>query len=150
MENFDKITLKIKRLKENAIVPQRQTQGSAGYDLCACIAGEFAIEPGDMVILPTGIAVEVPNGHAGMVFARSGLSLKHGIHLTNGVGVIDSDYRGEVNVGLTNSSRKPYIIKPGERVAQLIIMPVALPEVELVESMSETQRGDGGLGSTGS
>lgn len=148
MEN-NKNKLKVKKLKENAVIPKRQTIGSAGYDLCACIAREFKIEPGEMVIIPTGIAIEVPKGYAGMVFARSGISLKYGIHLSNGVGVIDSDYRGEVNVGLKNSSHSAYVVKPNERIAQLIIMPVLLPEIEETNEMTETERSGGGLGSTG-
>lgn len=142
--------LKIKRLREEAVLPERKTPGSAGYDLCACIAGEFTIEPGALVILPTGLAAEVPEGCAGMIFTRSGLGVKHGITVTNGVGVIDSDYRGEIHVGLRNSSKVPYTVIPGERIAQLIVMPVALFEVRQTDSLSETQRGEKGFGSTGS
>ena len=141
--------LKIKRLREEAVLPERKTPGSAGYDLCACIAGEFTIEPGALVIRPTGLAAEVPEGCAGMIFTRSGLGVKHGITVTNGVGVIDSDYRGEIHVGLRNSSQTAYTVRPGERIAQLIVLPVCLPQVEEIQELSETQRGAGGFGSTG-
>ena len=141
--------LKIKKLREEAVLPERKTPGSAGYDLCACIAGDFTIEPGELVILPTGLAAEIPEGCAGMIFTRSGLGVKHGIAVSNGVGVIDSDYRGEIHVGLRNNSQIAYTISPGERIAQLIVMPVCLPEVVEIEELSKTERGAGGFGSTG-
>ncbi len=143
------MVLKIKRLREQAELPRRQTAGSAGYDLCACIAAPYTIEPGEQALFPTGFAVEVPEGCAGMIFSRSGLGIKHGIVASNGVGVIDSDYRGEVHVGLRNSGREPYMVQPGERIAQLIVMPVCLPQLEEVEALTETARGAGGFGSTG-
>lgn len=141
--------MKIKKLREDAVLPERKTPGSAGYDLCACIAGEFTIEPGELAIFPTGLAAEIPQGCAGMIFTRSGLGVKHGVAVANGVGVIDSDYRGEIHVGLRNSSQTPYTVRPGERIAQLIVMPVCLPEVEEAEELSQTQRGEAGFGSTG-
>ncbi len=146
---MEKMVLKFKRLRENAILPERKTPGSAGYDLCACIASDFVIEPGELAIFPTGLAAEIPQGCAGMIFTRSGLGVKHGVAVANGVGVIDSDYRGEIHVGLRNSSSIPYTVNPGERIAQLIIMPVCLPEVEEAQELSQTQRGDAGFGSTG-
>jgi len=145
----EKKVLKFKRLREDAVLPERKTAGSAGYDLCACIAGEFTIEPGELALFPTGLAAEIPEGCAGMIFTRSGLGVKHGVAVSNGVGVIDSDYRGEIHVGLRNSGKIPYTIRPGERIAQLIVMPVCLPVVEEAEELSETQRGAGGFGSTG-
>ena len=145
----EKQLLKIKKLREEAVLPERKTPGSAGYDLCACIAGDFTIEPGELVILPTGLAAEIPEGCAGMIFTRSGLGVKHGIAVGNGVGVIDSDYRGEIHVGLRNNSQIAYTVSPGERIAQLIVMPVCLPEVVEIEELSETERGAGGFGSTG-
>ncbi len=141
--------LKVKRLKETAVLPERKTAGSAGYDLHACIAAPFTIEPGELVMLPTGLAMEIPKGHAGMIFTRSGLGVKHGIAVSNGVGVIDSDYRGEVHVGLRNSSKTPYTVEPNERIAQLIVMPVCTPRVEETDTLTETERGEGGFGSTG-
>ncbi|MCH5353947.1 MAG: dUTP diphosphatase [Acutalibacter sp.] len=145
----EKQLLKIKKLREEAVLPERKTPGSAGYDLCACIAGDFTIEPGELVILPTGLAAEIPEGCAGMIFTRSGLGVKHGIAVGNGVGVIDSDYRGEIHVGLRNNSQIAYTVSPGDRIAQLIVMPVCLPEVVEIEELSETERGAGGFGSTG-
>lgn len=141
--------LKVKRLKEAAVLPERKTQGSAGYDLHACIAAPFTIEPGELVMLPTGLAMEIPKGHAGMIFTRSGLGVKHGIAVSNGVGVIDSDYRGEIHVGLRNSGKAAYTVEPGERIAQLIVMPVCTPQFLETEVLSETERGEGGFGSTG-
>lgn len=141
--------LRIKKLREEAVLPERKTPGSAGYDLCACVAADFTIEPGELAIFPTGLAAEVPEGCAGLIFTRSGLGVKHGITVANGVGVIDSDYRGEIHVGLRNSSKTAYTVSPGERIAQMIIMPVCLPEVQEIEELSETQRGAGGFGSTG-
>lgn len=149
METTNKMVLKMKRLREDAVLPERKTAGSAGYDLRACIAGEFTIEPGELALFPTGLAAEIPEGCAGMIFTRSGLGVKHGVAVSNGVGVIDSDYRGEIHVGLRNSSKTPYTIRPGERIAQLIVMPVCLPVVQEVQELSETQRGEGGFGSTG-
>ena len=137
------------KLKEGAIIPERKTSGSAGYDLCACIAADFVMEPGDFVIIPTGLAVEIPQGYAGMIFTRSGLGVKHGVHVSNGVGVIDSDYRGEIHVGLRNLGKLPYTISVNERIAQLILMPVFTPEIEEVFTLTETERGAGGFGSTG-
>ncbi len=146
---MEQSVLKIKRLRREAVLPERKTPGSAGYDLCACVAQDFTIEPGELAIFPTGLAAEIPSGCAGMIFTRSGLGVKHGVAVANGVGVIDSDYRGEIHVGLRNSSQIPYTVRPGERIAQLIIMPVCLPEVEEAAELSETQRGTGGFGSTG-
>ena len=143
-------TVKIKKVRENAAVPQRATAGSAGADLCACIDEPITINPGDLAKIPTGIAIALPNPQLGaFLFARSGLGVKHGICLSNGVGVVDSDYRGEISVGLCNVGNKPYTIEPGERIAQMVIMPVALPQLCEVDELDKTQRGDGGFGSTG-
>lgn len=130
--------------------PQRATAGSAGMDLAACIDEAVTIAPRQLVKIPTGIAIALPGPeYAALIFARSGLGVKHGIALSNGVGVIDSDYRGEIMVGLTNLSDTPYTIHPGDRVAQLVVTPVALPELERVEELDDTGRGAGGFGSTG-
>lgn len=142
--------IKIKRLRENIALPKRATPGSAGMDLCACIEEEITINPGDLVTIPTGIAISLPSeNYMANIYARSGLGVKHGICLSNGVGVVDSDYRGEVCVGLCNVSKKPYTITPGERVAQLVIQVVAVMDVEEVEFLEDTSRGAGGFGSTG-
>lgn len=142
--------IRVKKLDEKAVVPQRATEGSAGADLFACIDEPVLIKPGEIKIIKTGIAIEIPDkNYAAFVYARSGLGIKHGICLANGVGVIDSDYRGEICVGLCNISQKPYTVEPGERVAQMVIMPVDTAEYEEVDNINATQRGKGGFGSTG-
>lgn len=143
------MVLKLMRVREGAIIPKQATAGSAGYDLCACINAPQTIEPGERCVFPSGLAAEIPAGTAGFVFTRSGLGIKKGIHVTNGVGVIDSDYRGEIRIGLHNLSAEPYTVQPGERIAQMIIMPYFAPVIEEVTSLTETDRGAGGFGSTG-
>lgn len=142
--------LKIKKVKDNAKIPKIATSGAAGMDLYACITEKITVEPQKIAIIPTGIAIELPNPSvAAFVYARSGLGIKHGICLANGVGVIDSDYRGEICVGLCNVSDKPYTVEPFERVAQMVIAPVIVPTVTEVSELSDTDRGEGGFGSTG-
>lgn len=142
--------LKIKKVQENAVIPKRATEGSAGLDLCACIDKPLTLNGGDTALIPTGLAIELPSSQYGaFVFARSGLSIKHGIGLLNAVGVIDSDYRGEIKVGVINQIQEPYTIEPGERIAQLVIMPVATLPVEEAQTLGESERGAGGFGSTG-
>lgn len=142
--------LKIKKVQENAVIPKRATEGSAGLDLCACIDAPLTLSSGDTALIPTGLAIELPSSQYGaFVFARSGLSIKHGIGLLNAVGVIDSDYRGEIKVGVINQIKEPYTIEPGERIAQLVIMPVATLPVEKAQTLGESERGAGGFGSTG-
>lgn len=119
-------------------------------DLTAHISEPITIAPRQRILLPTGIAIALPSAeYVALVFARSSLGAKHGISLSNGVGVIDSDYRGEIKVGLTNHSDEPYTIHPGDRVAQLAIMPVVQANIVPVEELDETDRGSGGFGSTG-
>lgn len=142
--------LKIKKVKENAKIPERATSGSAGIDLCACIDEPITLVGGDTALVPTGIAIALPSAEYGaFVFPRSGISVKHGIGLLNSVGVIDSDYRGEIMVGLINQIDKAYTIQPGERIAQLVVMPVVPMPIEEVAQLDGTERGDGGFGSTG-
>ncbi len=142
--------LKIKKLKENAVVPTRATDGAAGYDLSACIEKDVVLHPGCTALIPTGIGIQLcGNNCAAFIFARSGLAVKHGIALANGVGVVDSDYRGEICVGLQNRSKESFTVKPGMRIAQMVIMPVVLPLVEESTELEDTQRGKGGFGSTG-
>ena len=143
------MVLKLMRVREGAIIPKQATAGSAGYDLCACMDAPQTIEPGERCVFPSGLAAEIPAGTAGFVFTRSGHGIKQGIHVTNGVGVIDSDYRGEIHIGLHNLSAEPYTVQPGERIAQMIIMPYFAPVIEEVTSLTETDRGAGGFGSTG-
>ena len=130
--------------------PARATEGSAGIDLAACTDEPVTIAPRALVRIPTGIAIALPSqDYVALVFARSGLGIKHGVSLSNGVGVIDSDYRGEIAVGLTNLSDTPYTVRPGDRIAQLAVVPVARPELVWTEDLEDTGRGAGGFGSTG-
>lgn len=129
--------------------PVRATEGSAGFDLTAAIPTPSAIPSGARALIPTGLAVALEPLTMGLVFARSGLATKHGIALSNGVGVIDSDYRGEVRVGLVNLSEEAYVIEPGERIAQLVVVPICTPIPVEVNELPETGRGEGGFGSTG-
>lgn len=141
---------KVRRLRESAKLPFRATNGSAGMDLYACIDSPVTLGAGEKAVIPTGIAIELPSAElAAFVFARSGLAIKHGIGLLNGVGVIDSDYRGEICVGVVNQLAEPYTIAPDERIAQLVIMPVSLITPVEAQSLDDTARGEGGFGSTG-
>ena len=141
--------IEIKKLKENAKIPTRGSEYAAGYDLYACIEESVTIMPHTTEKIGTGLAVAVPNGYFGAIFARSGLAAKEGIRPANCVGVADSDYRGEYMVALHNDTDAPKTIAPQERIAQLVIMPFL--EAEFVEKyeLSETERGAGGFGSTG-
>ena len=141
--------LKIKKLRPEAVLPKRATPESAGLDRCACLEQDLTIEPFQLVRVPTGLAIALEPGTVGLVYARSGLASKFGVTLSNCVGVIDSDYRGELQVAMTNHSKTPYTIRPGDRIAQLVVSPVFLPEVEEVPELDETERGAGGFGSTG-
>jgi len=144
------IRVKIKVLREGAQPPRYITEGSAACDLCAATDAPVEIKPGGLVSVPAGVAIELPGGeYVALVFARSGLGIRHGICLSNGVGVIDSDYRGEIMVGLTNLSQNAYTLMPGERMAQLMILPVCRAVFEAADSLSDTERGAGGFGSTG-
>lgn len=141
---------KVRRLRKSAKLPFRATEGSAGMDLYACIDSPVTLGAGEKAVIPTGIAIELPSAElAAFVFARSGLAIKHGIGLLNGVGVIDSDYRGEICVGVVNQLAEPYTIAPDERIAQLVIMPVSLINPVEAQSLDDTARGEGGFGSTG-
>ena len=132
------------------MIPQRATPGSAGMDLVACIEEPVLLPADGRAMVPTGLAMAIPTAEwVGLVYARSGLAVRHGITLSNSVGVIDSDYRGEIRVGLCNLGQEPYTIQPGERIAQLVISPVLLPPVEEADELDSTERGTGGFGSTG-
>ena len=131
-------------------MPARASAGAAGLDLSACLpAGPVTVEPMAIVLIPTGLALAIAPGHEGQVRPRSGLAVKHGITVVNAPGTIDSDYRGELKVGLVNLSRNAFVVEHAMRVAQLVIAPVTSVEVRVVESLSETARGSGGFGSTG-
>ena len=130
-------------------LPYYATEGAAAVDLHACIDEAVTLPPGGRALLPTGLAAAIPAGHVGLLAVRSSMGIRHGVTLSNGVGVIDSDYRGQGHVGLHNLSGEPYTVQPGDRVAQLMVVPVAAPEIEVVDALPETVRGAGGLGSTG-
>lgn len=131
-------------------LPEYQSEFSAGADLQACIDEPLTIAPHGRVLVPTGIAVEPERNDVGIfLFARSGLASKKGICLANSVGVVDADYRGEIKVALLNTSDEPYTVEPFERIAQLVVMPVVKAQFEAAEDISDTERGDGGFGSTG-
>ena len=142
--------LKIKKVRENAKIPTRGTVGSAGFDLYACIDEPITLKKGDTAVIPTGIAIGLDDPHyAAFIHSRSGLAIKHGIGLLNSVGVIDSDYRGEICVGVIKQTDPEYTIERFERFAQMVIKPVELPEIIEVSDLDETDRGAGGFGSTG-
>ena len=142
--------LKVELLRKNAKLPTRETAGSVGYDVSACIGEPIVIYPGETEMVGSGFAIALEPGYAAFIYARSGLGIKHGMVPANCVGVIDSDYRGEVMVGLKNTSQKPYSIHDGDRIAQMVITRCELPEPVLSGSLDETKRGSGGFGSTGS
>lgn len=139
----------IKRLNENAIIPTRATEYSAGMDLYACTSTPVIIAPHETVMIGTGLAMELPEGHFGAIYARSGLASKQGLAPANKVGVIDMDFVGEIKVALHNHSDIPQTINPMERIAQLVVMPYLAVEFNEVDELSETERGDRGFGSTG-
>ena len=139
----------VKRLREGALLPTYGSAEAAGADLYACIPQPLTIGPGESAFVPTGIALEVPKGCAGLVYARSGLACKRGLAPANKVGVVDSDYRGEIMVVLHNHGAEPQQIENGERIAQLVITPVLTPAYEAVEELTDTLRSGGGFGSTG-
>jgi dUTP pyrophosphatase len=142
------VSLRFRRLVPAAIAPSRAHDGDAGYDLHA--AEPVTLGPGERAVVGTGIAVAIPEGHAGLVLPRSGLAFKHGIALVNAPGLIDSGYRGELRVLLLNTDREhPFDVEPGDRIAQLMVVKVEAPELEELDTLEETGRGVGGFGSTG-
>ena len=141
--------IRVKKLRSDAILPTYGSFGAAGADLYACLDESVTILPGDTSFIPTGIALEVPVGCAGLIYARSSLGTKRGLAPANKVGVIDSDYRGELCVVLLNHSKVPQTVEPGERIAQLVITPVLTPQYVETDILSDTDRGTGGFGSTG-
>ena len=141
--------IRIKKLNPNAILPTYGSPEAAGADLYACLDEEVTVPAGKTVFIPTGLALEVPVGCAGLIYARSSMGSKRGLAPANKVGVVDSDYRGQVMVALHNHGQEDQIVQPGERVAQLLITPVFTPGFREVEDLSDTERGIGGFGSTG-
>ena len=146
--------LKIKaldaRIGKEIPAPRYATEGAAAMDLCACMDEPITIPAGGRAVISTGIAIALPSReYVALLFVRSGLGIKKGISLSNGVGVIDSDYRGEIRVGLSNNSTEDYTVMPGDRISQLMVVPVMCPVPVFVDELDETARGAGGLGSTG-
>ena len=141
--------IRIKKLNEKAILPTYGSSEAAGADLYACLDADVTIAPGETVFVPTGLAMEVPKGCAGLIYARSSLGSKRGLAPANKVGVIDSDYRGQVMVALHNHGKVSQTIAYGERIAQLLITPVFTPGFVEAAELDDTQRGAGGFGSTG-
>ena len=141
--------IKIKKLNENAIIPARGSDQAAGYDLYACTKTPIIITPHSTVKIETGLSMELPEGYFGAIFARSGLATKNGLRPANAVGVVDSDYRGNIIVALHNDTNEPQTINSMERIAQLVVIPYLSVEFEEVDELSNTERGDGGFGSTG-
>ena len=143
------IKVNFKKLNENAVKPTYGTEFSAGADLYACEGGEVAINPGETKLIHTGLSLQIPEGYAGLIYARSGIATKRGLAPANKVGVIDSDYRGEIMVSLYNHSDAPQTIADGERIAQLVITPFLKVEYNETDTLTDTVRGEGGFGSTG-
>ena len=143
------VKINIKKLNENAVIPTLGSEYAAGSDLYACIDEELSINPGETVLVKTGLAMEIPEGYAGLIYARSGLATKRGLAPANKVGVVDSDYRGEVMVALHNHSNEVQRIEPKERIAQLVVAPFLKVEFEEVDKLNDTVRGEGGFGHTG-
>lgn len=139
----------IKKLNDKAVIPTYGSEYAAGADLYACIDAPVSIQPGETQLIKTGLAMEIPAGYAGLIYARSGLASKKGLAPANKVGVIDADYRGEVMVALHNHSNVVANIEPQERIAQLVITPYLTAHFEEMQELSETVRGAGGFGSTG-
>ncbi len=144
------MNIKVKKMNNNAKLPFRATSGSAGADLFACLENDVILKPGERMLIPTGIAIELTTPDCGaFIFPRSSVSYKNGVSLANCVGVVDSDYRGEIKVALINHSSSDFVVHNGDRIAQLVIMPVIIPEFIESESLNDTLRGEGGFGSTG-
>jgi dUTP pyrophosphatase len=141
--------MRVTKLNDGATIPARATAGAAGLDLCACLEEPLTLAPAARALVPTGLAIALPAGHEGQVRPRSGLAAKHGVTVLNAPGTIDEDYRGEVKVILVNLGAEPFVVSHGDRIAQLVVVPVTRVEPELVASLEETPRGSGGFGSTG-
>ncbi len=143
------VKVKIKKLHPKAVIPRYMSEHAAGLDLCTVIEEPLTLAPGERVLLPTGLALEIPPGYEGQVRPRSGLALKQGIALVNAPGTIDADYRGEVGIIVINHGRDPVTFAPGDRVAQLIIAPVTRAQLLEADELSSSERSSGGFGHTG-
>ena len=146
---MDKYSVRIKKLDEKATIPTYGSEFAAGADLYACLEAPLTINPHETILVHTGVAMEIPTGFAGLIYARSGIASKRGLAPANKVGVVDSDYRGEVMVALHNHSAVPQTIENGERIAQLVIAPYVVADFVVSDELDDTERGAGGFGSTG-
>lgn len=142
-------TVRVKIKSESGVLPRYETEGSAGMDLRARLSEPVTLAPGQRALVPTGIYLELPQGYEAQVRARSGLAVKFGIGLVNGTGTIDSDYRGEIKVPMINWGQEPFVIRDGDRIAQMVVARYERVEWEASETLSQTQRGAGGFGHTG-
>jgi dUTP pyrophosphatase len=136
-------------ISKSGRLPEYKTRGASGFDIQAYLDEPVTLKPGERKLVPTGLFFEIPEGCEAQVRARSGLAIKHGIGLVNSIGTIDSDYRGEIKVPLINFSNEEFTIKDGERIAQVVLMPVIRAELHLSDELSDTERGEGGFGHTG-
>ncbi len=143
------VELKVLKLEHNRVLPEYKTEGASGMDLSAAIESPITLEPLERRLIPTGIKIELPKGYEAQVRARSGLSIKHGITLINAIGTVDSDYRGELCVPLVNLSNEAYTILPDDRIAQMVICKVEQAKIVVQEELADSERGEGGFGSTG-
>ena len=143
------IRIRYKKLHRNARPPRRTTGGASGFDLVACLDASLVLAPGEITLVPTGVALAIPSGYEGQVRARSGLALKHGIAVLNGPGTIDSDYRGPLGIILGNLGKDPFTIRDGDRIAQIVFAAVPFAELVEVTELPSTERGEGGFGHTG-
>ncbi len=143
------ITWLIPKEQQDIPLPSYETSGSAGMDICAALESDVILSPGEIVLIPTGLAVAIPLGFEIQVRPRSGLAVKHGVTLINSPGTIDSDYRGEVKIGLINHGRENFVIQRGDRIAQLVLAPIAIARWQVTDSLDDTERGSGGFGHTG-
>jgi dUTP pyrophosphatase len=143
------IQVRIKRLSRTTVLPVKMTEHAAGFDLAAAVPAPVILQPGDIRLIPCGFSMAIPIGYEAQIRPRSGLSTKHGITMINGIGTIDSDYRGEVQVPLINHGKTAFTIDPGMRIAQMLVLPVPLAEMVEVEELDQTARGSGGFGHTG-
>lgn len=143
------VKVKLKYLSDKVSRPEYATRGSLGFDLSAALDASFTLKAGDSAVIPSGIAVSVPKGYGGIIISRGGLAVKKGIVLTGGCGIVDSDYTGEVKVPLTNTSKTDYVIKSGDRIAQMIIVPVEYADFVVCDELPKGERGIRGFGSSG-
>jgi dUTP pyrophosphatase len=143
------VVIKVVKTKKTVVIPAYQTEHAAGMDLQACLDAPITMKPLERVMIPTGLIIELPTGYEAQIRARSGLAIKNGITIINPVGTIDSDYRGEVGVLLVNLSHEEFVVEPGMRIAQMVIAKYEHATWQEVDSLSETNRGKGGFGSTG-